>query len=193
KCSASASAELYDPVTDSFAPTGSMVDLGDNPILLPNGKVLFLNGPRAAGSTTAQIYDPASGTFAPAGTGDIFGGPAALLPNGKVLIAASVNPEQLRFEIFDPAAGTYTLTNLSFSHLTELGTTVTPLNNGKILIAGGGDDFGDDLTAGIYDPSSTTITTTGNMTMGHGDFFTATSLADGRVLFAGGQTALGCN
>src|SRR6266849_3260195 len=38
-CTLSHSAELYDPATDSFTPTGSMVTSGSNAILLPDGRV----------------------------------------------------------------------------------------------------------------------------------------------------------
>ena len=56
--------------------------------------------------------------------------------------------------------------------------------NGKVLFAGGNADDGDFAGAELYDPSTGTITATGNLTAqraGH----TATLLPDGTVLIAG--------
>ena len=59
------------------------------------------------------------------------------------------------------------------------GQTATLLNNGTVLIAGGG--F---LNAELYDPSRGTFTATGNMTIAYGQ--SATLLPNGQVLIAGG-------
>src|SRR5438477_6914109 len=196
-CTALHSAEVYDPTTDSFTATGSMVTRADYAILLPDGKVLFLSGRGAAGSATAEIFDPASGTFAAAGTGENLNPEGAvLLPNGTVVLAESFNssgnpPELRRFELYDPATGAYTITDAPLFPFVDDGTTMTLLKNGKVLVAGGENDFGNKFTAGIYDPSTRTIAATGDMTVAHGNIFTATRLQDGKVLFAGGQP--GCN
>jgi hypothetical protein len=63
-----ASAELYDPATDTFSPTGSMNnDRGAHTAtLLPTGKVLITGGwSNAAGGIaySTELYDPAAGTF----------------------------------------------------------------------------------------------------------------------------------
>ena len=66
-----ASAELYDPVTDRFSPTGAMTTQrsGHQALLLDNGKVLIIGGlnKRDAILSTTELYDPSTGAFTPAG------------------------------------------------------------------------------------------------------------------------------
>ena len=117
----SATAEIYDPVTQTFSPTGSMTVGRDFPvaITLKDGRVLVAGGgnnSNGAGLETAEIYDPASGTFKPASNtlsrASIF--PAGvLLANGKVLISgglvANVGRSTVQ-EIFDPLTNTFSPT-----------------------------------------------------------------------------------
>ena len=68
-------AELYDPATGTFSPTGSLaaVRAGKTATLLRDGRVLFAGGYNcgAAGQdgiwASAELYDPATGTFSPTG------------------------------------------------------------------------------------------------------------------------------
>lgn len=82
-------AEIYDPQTGIFSPTGSFtVNLAKpTATLLPNGQVLFVG----FGEYTleGQVYDPLTGTFSPAGTiekGNLTCAIATMLPNGRVLV-----------------------------------------------------------------------------------------------------------
>jgi hypothetical protein len=64
-------AELYDPATGSFSPTGSLNSsrAAHSALLLPSGEVLITGGLTGDGTNTylypktVEIYDPASGTF----------------------------------------------------------------------------------------------------------------------------------
>jgi N-acetylneuraminic acid mutarotase len=95
-----ASAELYNPATDSWTATSQPMSQGrfeHTSTLLPDGKVLIAAGYGPGGSSgylsASELYDPATDKFI--GTGGLKAGRqghvAIELPNGKVLVAAGVN------------------------------------------------------------------------------------------------------
>jgi hypothetical protein len=100
-----ASAELFDPATGKFSPTGSMSDtrFGCSSTVLLDGRVLV-----AGGSTeTAELYDPGSGVFTRTGslTTARDGASAILLADGRVLIVGGISNDSedlLTAELYQP-------------------------------------------------------------------------------------------
>ena len=139
-------AELFDPATGTFAPTGSMSVAHSVATLLKNGEVLMTGGGGSDGITaTAELYDPAKGTFAPTGSMSTVraGHTATLLANGKVLVTGGIDKNgtvaNIHYlataEMFDPANGTFTVGwNMEIERSDHAAIL---LLNGEVLITGG--------------------------------------------------------
>lgn len=190
------SAELYDPATGTFGPTGSMATPREahTATLLDDGRVLVIGGAEAQDRSTpsAEIYNPATGTFSPTGPMRFARAwhTATRLADGRVLVtggwpaAWSSGTALASAEIYDPSTGTFTAAGSMTVSRTFHSATL--LGDGRVLVAGGFDGQREDLTsAELYDPTSGTFTPTAAMTDGR-RYHTADLLPDGRVLVAGG-------
>jgi hypothetical protein len=187
-----ASAELYDPRTDSWTPTGSMTDRRHHhvAVALANGTVLVAggrndDGPAGANGgpigepvATAEVYDPATGTWASVGalpTMPYAESGAVLLPSGKALVV-SVTAEALTedAQLYDPVAGTWSLTG----SLPISGFALTLLDSGQVLALDGQGH------AELYNPETGSWNPKGSPSGGG----QAALLKSGKVLVAGDGT-----
>ena len=187
------SAELYDPATGKFTPTGSMTTprVGQSATLLTNGQVLMAGGTGA--TAAAELYNPATGKFTATGSMSAprGGNVGTLLPDGDVLVTGRA---QTFAELYHPATGTWSNASAGLAvclsnQECRIFSTATLLPTGNVLVAGGlvGLISNPQTTPGamLYDPGTNTWTSTGNMTTGR-ENQTATLLPDGQVLMAGG-------
>jgi WD40 repeat protein len=187
-----ASAEIFDPVSNTFNQTSDLNEPrnGHTATLLPDGTVLLTGGWNQQGRTaTAEIYDPQTAAFeytrslmAPRQ-----GLTATLLEDGQVLIAggdSARNTPQLVAELYDPATRTFRPTG-SLSQ-GRFGHTATLLSDGKVLLVGG--TSGNDQilsSAEIYDPETGLFHPASNANVVRYKH-TAVLLRDGNVLILGG-------
>lgn len=177
--------------------TASMAQARSSPAttLLTDGRVLVVGGDNGtAYLASAEIYDPADQRWTPAGTMSRrrSGPTVTLLGDGRVLVAGGNGPETGTAELFDPDTGAWV--DAGEMNHSRWHQTATLLNDGKVLMVGGlggigGSGASDAHTqpAELFDPAAGTWTRAEPMVhnrTGH----TATILADGRVLVAGGRT-----
>jgi hypothetical protein len=190
-----ASAELYNPATGKFTPTGSMTvpRAGQSATVLNNGQVLIAGGTGA--TAAAELYNPATGKFTATGSMSAprGGNDATLLPGGDVLVTQG-SAAGLFAERYDPATGQWSnastgLPTCIYTMECRADSTATLLPTGNVLVAGGfvGLKSNPQTTPGaiLYHPGTNTWTSTGSMTTGR-EHHTATLLKDGQVLMAGG-------
>ena len=191
-CKALASAELYNPRTGRFSPTGAMAVLRaqQTATLLSDGRILIAGGADNSGAlASAELYDAKTGMFRPTGsmTTARFSGTATLLSDGRVLLLGGADGTVWfsSAELYNPKAGMFTpagsMTTARASH------TATLLADGRALIVGGfAMPSGYIATAELYDPKNGSFSMTGSMSLTRSDQI-ATRLQDGRVLIAAGQ------
>ena len=197
-----AAAELFDPSTGRFSPTGSMDSEreGQTATLLGDGEILIAGGSDLSGSlSTAELYDPKTGTFRSTGemTTPRQGATATLLADGRVLIVGGYvggygsTTWLSSAEVYDPGTGQFRPTGSMTTLRMPASYTATLLQDGRVLVVGGQSDGTATLaTAELYDPKTGTFSRTGSMATARGAH-TAALLDDGRVLIAGGVNTPG--
>ncbi len=197
-----ASAERYDPATNTWTPVANLATAryGHAAALLGDGTVLVAGGITAHGFASnptilasAERYNPATDSWSDAGTMTTalgrfayFDLTAIRLGDGQVLIAGGTTIER-----YDPTTNAWAAAATALTPRSQYTATLLP--NGKVLVAGGtvitpGHSQEQPVAdAALYDPTADAWSVTGNMATAR-YLHTATLLANGQVMVAGGDT-----
>ena len=214
-----ASAELYEPLSRTFAATGSMIKPraahSSTPLTAsPIGHVVIAGGAgmmldkspptrlafaTLADGATTETYNPQTGTFTigPSMAAPRFRHSAVALDDGRVLLAGGitdlVNQPTKSADLFsfDGALFTGTITPAGQLVAARYAHAAARLANGDVLITGGVGSASFSLLSGeVYSASASAFTQApGLMTAGRA-FHTAVTLTSGEVLIAGGVNAV---
>lgn len=180
KAAGGGSAELYDPVSETWTMTAPMSTprAGHTVTLLSDGRVLVAGGLehgalRPATLSSAEIYDPTTETWSPTGALHAVRAnhTATLLPDGRVLVAGGDGPETCVVdactwpdtapaELYDPRSGVWTLPQPMPNSIYNQAATL--LHDGRVLVVGGGNLVGW-RTSEIFDPAGEAWSQTGDM------------------------------
>jgi hypothetical protein len=159
----------------------TVTDLGDGSVLIAGG----VNGRDVPPLGSAEVFRDGKLSL----TGSLREArsyhAAVQLSRGKALIVGGTGTGTAfaSAEVYDVATGLFSPTG----QMTEarMGPSATLLDDGRVLVAGGNGS----RTAEVYDPVARSFSRAGEMSAVHGAGHTATRLANGEVLIAGGWDA----
>lgn len=202
-----ASAEIYNPASGGWSLTTAMgtARIDHTATALANGRVLVTGGNGADFETLGsyEIYDPESRAWSslqPLGrprsshSATLLGGPqcAGSAPPdfcGDVLVVGGFGDDSGTelddAEIYD--AETNTFADVGFIAIPRTRPSITPLADGRVLIAGGELGLRPTRLAELYNPATEQFSTTGLMGVPR-SLHAAALLPSGKVLVAGGRT-----
>jgi len=191
------SAELFDPVSNTFQPVGSMTDArGEHTAtLLGNAEVMVAGGTAGLASlASAELYNPTSRSFTVTGSmaNARTGAAAILLGDGRALVTGGGNASGVlkSAELYDSATGKFqpTANDMPEPHFLH---SIAQLPGGDVLVAGGfaGDGIffflNAQAAATTFDPSTNSFTAAAPLNLSRA-IIAAAVLKDGRVFIPGG-------
>ena len=186
-----ATAEIFDPATGRFSPTGRLSVSRDDHIAVPlaDGRVVLIGGWGAAGLlASTDIYTPETGTFTRGP--DMHTPRAGMMPvtlrDGRILVARSHREpaHHRRIGASRPTCGRLTATGAMVQARGAYAAARLP--DGRVLIAGGLNEGTVVATAEVFDPTTGTFARTGSMRVPRYKG-AALPLPDGAVLIVGGS------
>jgi hypothetical protein len=188
-------AELYDPVSGTWTPTGAMSVARTQATMnaLPSGLALVTGGFGGAILQSAETYDPATQSWT--STGQMMSAryqhSAVVLPGGDVLVAGGQTPS-VGTSVAVATAERYHAgqwTSVAPMHDTRTAFSAVLLPNAQVLAIGGSFGMSSQTTTHteLFDPAQGTWTPAGDLTTGR-TFFRAFVLQDGRTLAISGAT-----
>jgi hypothetical protein len=188
-------AEVYDPAGDRWSPAGHLqiARKGHGAARLPDGRVMILGGTEGGGEpggtgnktwvtvplATTELYDPATNRWEPGPPAPAKGGSSvATLADGRLLLSSD------KFTaLFDPATRAWR--DFGAGRGIVLGSA---LASGLVLVAEPDTPQGGFSTSGklgLFDAATGEYRLFGRLKQAPRGSYSATLLADGRVLFAG--------
>lgn len=164
-----AATDYYDPAKSTWIPTGDLNTprVGHTATLLPDGRVLVAGGTGMDGASLAstELFDPETGTWSPGPNlaAARSGHAAVLVPEGVYVVGGRTaapgggpGTTLASTELYSPAAGVWApgadLGAARFAH------SVTRLQTGHVLAAGGSSSPGQSIASAELDTPSASVT-----------------------------------
>jgi hypothetical protein len=193
-----ASAELYNPKTAKFSPTGSMSTSRAyaTATILPDGRVLVAEGTNGP-NQTAELYDPKTGKFVRGAKEPAFDDAyATRLANGKVLVTGDSGYLGIGAEVYDETSNQFEKVSIALApgkspQVQYKGEDIERYSGPDILLQDGRVLLYQSGYLETYDPATALCADAGFISPA-GDWVgsTASVLPDGRVLYVGGQLTI---